>query len=127
VVAADLRSNGAAFKECYDGLTALGCSPNIAFSTTMRAFRSGGMTKDVIYLRGLTRLLDHLESGGELAPLYIGKISFDTIPLVGELRAREVLVDPPLSPRFLDDEDATQRLTRIQQGKGMADIGGIAA
>lgn len=127
VVAADLRSNGAAFKECYHALTGLGSSPNIAFSTTMRAYRSGGMTKDVIYLRGLSRLLDHLESGGELAPLYIGKISFETIPIVGELRARGVLVDPPLSPRFLADEKAIQRLARIQKGEGMADIGGIAA
>jgi uncharacterized protein (TIGR02421 family) len=127
VLAADARSGGASFKECYDNLAGLGCAPNLAFSTTMRAYRSGGMTKDVIYLRGLSRLLDHLASGGELAPLFIGKISFDTIPLVGELKARGVLVDPPLQPRFLGDEDAKRHLARIQEGKGMSDIGGIAA
>ena len=39
----------------------------------MRVFRSGGMTKDAIYLRGLVELLEHLGAGGSLDPLWLGK------------------------------------------------------
>ena len=88
VIAANARSEGADFTECFNTLVGQGCSPNSAFITTMRAYRSGGMTKDAIYLRGLARLLDHLGTGAKLEPLFIGKISFETIPLINELRQR---------------------------------------
>lgn len=127
VVAANLRSEGAAFREAFDGLTALGASRRVAFATTMRAYRSGGMTKDVIYLRGLNRLLEDLASGLELGPLFVGKIAFDSIPLVAELRERNVLAEPPLIPRFLTRESSEGRLSEIREGRGLLEVMGVAA
>lgn len=127
VVAAHLRSEGAGFRETFDRLTEVGCGRRTAFTTTMRAYRSGGMTKDAIYLPGLARLLDHLSSGGELEPLFIGKISFDSIPLVAELRERRVLVEPPLTPRFLSYESAESTLVEIRQGRRLLEIAGVPA
>jgi uncharacterized protein (TIGR02421 family) len=127
VVAAHLRSEGAAFREAFDGLTALGAPRGVAFATTMRAYRSGGMTKDVIYLRGLNRLLEHLAAGLELGPLFMGKIAFDSIPVVAELRQRNVLLEPPLTPRFLAGEGAESRLSEIREGRGLLELMGVAA
>lgn len=127
VVAAHLRSEGAEFIECVDRLEDLGASPSVAFNTTMRAYRSGGMTKDAIYLRGLMRLLDHLRAGGEFENLFVGKISFETIPLVRDLSEREVLAPPPLRPRFLEMEGSRERLENVRSGGGLEVLGGVAA
>lgn len=127
VIAAHMRSEGAEFRETFDHLNGIGCGRGTAFTTTMRAYRSGGMTKDVIYLRGLARLLAHLGSGGELEPLFLGKISFDSIPVIAELRKREVLREPPLIPRFLSYADADARLSEIAQGRDLLEIAGVAA
>lgn len=127
VVAAHLRSESADFREAYDGLTALGASRGVAFTTIMRAYRSGGMTKDVIYLRGLRRLLEQLAAGLELGPLFVGKIAFDSIPLVAELKQRDVLLEPPLIPRFLTREDAENRLQEVRDGRGLLETMGVAA
>lgn len=125
VIAANLRSEGASFRETFKELSQLGCSRGAAFTTTMRAYRSGGMTKDAIYLRGLARLLDHVGSGGDLESLYIGKISFEAVPLVNELRDRQVLSEPPLRPRFLDFDGAADRLKEIQDGLSVTELGAI--
>lgn len=123
VVAAHLRSQNASFRDTYDELKKLGCATGIAFSTTMRAYRSGGMTKDAIYLRGLVRLLDHLKSGTDLGLLFYGKISFESISLVSDLVDREVLSQPPLTPRFLTFSGAADRLKKIQTGLDVLELG----
>jgi uncharacterized protein (TIGR02421 family) len=127
VVAADLVSGRSTFRETYDALVDLGAGRNRAFTTAMRAHRSGGMTKDALYLGGLTRLLTYLQEGGRLDPLLVGKISLADEPLVADLLERGVLVDPPLRPRFLESSDALDRLARIQEGAGIMELGGIAA
>ena len=127
VVAADSVSGRAAFRETYDTLIDLGAGRNRAFTTAMRAHRSGGMTKDALYLSGLNRLLTYLQGGGRLDPLLVGKISLADEPLVADLLDRGVLVDPPLKPRFLESRDALDRLARIQEGAGIMELGGIAA
>ena len=40
-------------------------------------------------------LLDYLRDGGELEPLFVGKIAADHVPIIGELQWRKVLRDPP--------------------------------
>lgn len=55
---------GANFVEAHQALVEDGIPASSAFTTTMRAFRSGGMTKDAIYLRGMLELLEHLKDGG---------------------------------------------------------------
>ena len=56
--------HGASFTECHERLVEAGIPSGSAFTTVMRVFRSGGLTKDAIYLRGLVDLLAHLNGGG---------------------------------------------------------------
>jgi len=87
-----------------------GFHPAGAFTTVMRVFRSGGLTKDAIYLRGLLDLLAHLRRGGSLDALFLGKFSLVDLPLVDELAARGVLHPPVLLPRWFDDPAGRRRL-----------------
>ncbi len=123
VVAARMRGDGAPFRETFQTLSTFGCAKGTAFITTMRAYRAGGMTKDAIYLRGLVRLLEYIAAGGDLEQLYIGKISFEAVPLIQELRERGVLSEPPLRPRFLDFNGASARLNKIQNGLSVLELG----
>ncbi len=127
VVAAHSVSGRATFRQTYDTLIDLGSGRNRAFTTAMRAHRSGGMTKDALYLGGLTRLVTYLQEGGRLDPLLVGKIGLADEPLVADLLERGVLVEPPLRPRFLESRDALDRLARIQDGAGILELGGVAA
>ena len=86
-----------------------------AFMTVLRAYRGGGLTKDAIYLRGLRDLIDYLHQGHDVEPLYVGKIALAHVPLVQELRRRNIVGPPALLPRFWDDAAAVQRLERCRQ------------
>ncbi|HEX2154521.1 MAG TPA: tyrosine/phenylalanine carboxypeptidase domain-containing protein [Acidimicrobiia bacterium] len=127
VVAARMLSDQASFFETQLRLVELGAGRRTAFTTTMRAYRAGGMTKDAIYLRGLVRLFQHLAAGGELAPLFIGKISLSEAPLISELREREVLIAAPLRPRFLDFPLAARRLADIRAGLTITQLGVLSS
>ncbi|HEX5695933.1 MAG TPA: tyrosine/phenylalanine carboxypeptidase domain-containing protein, partial [Acidimicrobiia bacterium] len=127
VVAARSIEDRDSFRETFDRLVGLGAGRNQAFTTTMRAHRSGGMTKDALYLGGLIRLLSYLRDGGRLDSLLIGKISLADEPLVVDLLERGVLVDPPLRPRFMEFASAVDRLARIRAGADIMELGGIAA
>ncbi len=123
VVAARMRGDGASFRETFDALSTHGCAGGTAFITTMRAYRAGGMTKDAIYLRGLVRLLDYISAGGDFERLYIGKISFEAVPLIQDLCERGILTEPPLRPRFLDFNGASDRLKKLQNGLNVLELG----
>ncbi len=102
VVAAHSMVEGASFVEVYRLLDrTYEFDQTTAFTVTMRIFRGGGLVKDAVYLRGLLRVLDYVKKGGELEPLYVGKIAAVHIPLIEELRWREVLraaaASPPVS------------------------------
>ena len=86
----------------------------MAYTVTMRVYRGGGLTKDAVYLRGLITVLDYLRRGGELAPLFVGKIAASHIPIIRELQLRQVLKEPPLIPRYMQSETAQERLKRLQ-------------
>jgi uncharacterized protein (TIGR02421 family) len=127
VMAAQSVSRSETFSETYELLLSLGSGRNRAFNTTMRAHRSGGMTKDALYLGGITRLLTFIQEGGDLDSLLVGKISLADGPLINDLLQRNVLVEPPLRPRFLDTDVATEQLARIEDGAGVLELVGIAA
>lgn len=101
---------GASFRECWSGLVDAGFHRGGAFTTTMRVFRSGGLTKDACYLRGLLDLLHHLRKGGEIDAFFLGKFALDDLPLIDELRARGVLHPPVVLPRWFDDPRGRERL-----------------
>lgn len=87
-----------------------------AFTTTVRAYRGGGFTKDIIYLRGLRELLDYLRQGFKIEPLYVGKIALRHVPIIQELRRRSILQPPALLPLFLKGARAH---TRLEQCRGL--------
>ena len=64
VVAVHRMIDGDSFGSVHAALTAAGLSDDSAFTTTMRVFRSGGFTKDAIYLRGLRDVLAYVRAGG---------------------------------------------------------------
>jgi uncharacterized protein (TIGR02421 family) len=115
VIAAHHLLAGAGFAEVHASLRAAGIRAGQAFTTTVRAFRSGGLTKDAVYLRGLRELLDHLGNGGDLDVLWLGKMPLTAVPLVTQLRDAGVLAEPVLRPRFLDDPEAQARLAALGQ------------
>ncbi|HYH56628.1 MAG TPA: tyrosine/phenylalanine carboxypeptidase domain-containing protein, partial [Anseongella sp.] len=43
-------------------------SARSSFSTTMRVYRGGGLTKDAVYLKGFLNLLEYIRKGNELEP-----------------------------------------------------------
>lgn len=113
---------GASFLESWRALLDAHVAPMSAFNTTMRIYRSGGFTKDAIYLRGLMDLLDHLAAGGELDLLWLGKFSLRDLPLIGELHQRGVLEPPRLIPRWLDDPETPERLRRAAAADQLIDL-----
>lgn len=100
------------FQLLHDGCSA---SPRSAFMTALRVYRGGGLTKDVIYLRGLLRLHQYISQGHELEPLYIGKIAFEHAPAMRELRLRGMVKPPALLPRCLESADAAPRLEQCRR------------
>ncbi|MCC2593863.1 flavohemoglobin expression-modulating QEGLA motif protein [Tessaracoccus sp. OS52] len=103
-------TEGASFTECFRKLVEVGVPRGSAFTTTMRVFRAGGLTKDAIYLRGLLELLEHLRKGGSLEAFFLGKFALEDLPLVEELNARGILHEPVLLPRWYDHEESRGRL-----------------
>jgi uncharacterized protein (TIGR02421 family) len=123
VVAARLMIDGATFVECFRELDDnYGFNRRTAFVVAMRTYRGGGLTKDAVYLRGLGQILKYLSTGGELEPLFVGKIAAHHIPIVRELRWRGVLREPPLTPRYMSDPAALERLQTLQRGVSVVDL-----
>ncbi|MBF0370058.1 MAG: flavohemoglobin expression-modulating QEGLA motif protein [Magnetococcales bacterium] len=123
VVAVQSVVKGASFTETFRLLHGMyGFSRQSAFQVTMRAHRGGGLTKDAVYLRGLGWLLQYLASGGELDPLWIGKIGVRHIPIIQELRWRKVLQPGYLTPRFLHELSARERMEKLQSGITVLDL-----
>ena len=117
VIAARHLVNGASFIEVFRELNKVyGFERRSAFNITSRTFRSGGITKDAVYLRGLVELLKYLKNGGELEPLFVGKISADHVPIIKELQWRKILHPAPLRPSYMDDPKTIEKLNDLKTG-----------
>ena len=116
VVAVRQLTDGASFVDTFRRLHGdFGLSARGAYNVTMRVYRGGGLTKDAIYLRGLGKVLRYLETGGDLNPLFAGKIAVEHISIIKELHYREVLKPIPLVPRYLKNPAAIGRLERLRK------------
>ena len=117
VIAAHRMADGASFIETFRTLNKdYGFPQRTSFIITTRVFRGGGLTKDIVYLRGLVNLLAFLKSNNEMAPLFVGKIAENHIPLMKELHMRKVLNPIPAHPRYLDKEETKSKLLKIRNG-----------
>jgi uncharacterized protein (TIGR02421 family) len=123
VVAGHCLTEGYSFTETYRELTKeFNLDKESAFQVTARIHQGGGCTKDIIYLRGLIKLIDYLKEGGELDILFNGKIALKHVPLMEELKMREILKPAPLQPRFLQNDAALERLEKIKDGISLLDM-----
>lgn len=117
VIAAHCLVEGAEFVEVFRRLRQdHGFTPRTSFDVVTRVFEGGGFTRDIIYLRGLVALVRYLRDGGELEPLYVGKIAARHVELMQEFRERGVLRDIPLMPRFLEWPESVERLRAVRDG-----------
>jgi hypothetical protein len=127
VIAVHQMTDGASFANVHERLVANGVGRVEAFTITMRAFRSGGLTKDAVYLRGLRNVVTHVGAGGVLDALWLGKMALSDVPHIEELRDRGALHEPLLTPRYLADPDAQTRLASITTSTTPVDLIGVAA
>ena len=120
VLAVDSMVKGATFAETYQRLKdAYEVPSKRLFDILSRVYRGGGLTKDAVYLRGLLSLLEYLRQGGELAPLFVGKIARHDIPVIQELQWRGVLREAPLQPRILSKREAKKRLRLLKDSTSL--------
>jgi uncharacterized protein (TIGR02421 family) len=123
VVACHALVEGASFVECFQTLVdEHGFPPRQAFFIVARVFRGGGLTKDAVYLRGLRQLVSHLQWGGELEKLLVGKIALRHLSAVEDLWHRDFFRPPAVLPRYLDQPEARRRLDRLRSGQDLFDI-----
>ncbi|CAN5646558.1 flavohemoglobin expression-modulating QEGLA motif protein [soil metagenome] len=123
VLVVDAMLDGAEFIDCHRLLhDGHGFAPRLAFNIVARVFRSGGLTKDVIYLRGLRQVFDFIASGRDLDPFWFGKISEHHVPVVDELIARGMLRKPAAIPEFLTRPSARAHIDRIRAGGSFIEL-----
>ncbi len=123
VLAAHMITEGAEFNEVFKTLDDdYGFAQRTAFNITLRIFRGGGLLKDMVYLRGLKRLLEYLGDGGEFEPLLLGKFGADHLHIIRELQWRKVLSPPRLKPRYLENPEAVSLLEYVRQGVTLEDL-----
>ena len=111
VIAVRAMLDGADFTECYRELrNGCGLGRNTSFKLAARVYRSGGLAKDAIYLRGFFRVMTLISEGGSLEPFWIGKIAPVHVPVVEQLMDKGLLQPPRLIPEFLSREDVKARI-----------------
>ena len=123
VVAVDRMVRGMSFSETFRVLVAdFGFDERVAYTIVLRVFRGGGLTKDAVYLRGLVEILDYVKRGGDLEPLFVGKLASSHLFIIRELLLRGVLRQPILRPRYLDEPGTAERLERVRVGCTVVDL-----
>ena len=113
VVAVHAMLAGAGFLECYRILhNDCGIRPRRAFGIAARVYRSGGLAKDAIYLRGFFRVMEWIADGGDLAPFWRAKIAMVHVPVMEQLFERGLLHEAQLTPEFMLRRSAIERIRR---------------
>ena len=123
VMAASMMLADKDFVEIFNRLCGdHGFAPRTAWSVTSRAMFGGGSTKDVMYLRGIERVLGYFAEGRDIDPLLAGKFSLNHAPLVEDLIQHGVLRPPWARPRWLSGPRAEKSLERVHEGISVADL-----
>ena len=123
VVAVDVMLRGADFGQCFRLLADdHGFSQRTAFNVSARVYRSGGLAKDLIYLKGFKAVVDLVTAGASLDPYWLGKIAPAHAPLIEELLQRGLLHAPRFLPEFMSRTDTRARIARLRGGAGLGSI-----
>jgi uncharacterized protein (TIGR02421 family) len=123
VIAVHRVLEGAGFTQVFEELhEGFGFAPKTAWGIAIRVTRSGGHTKDVIYLRGISRVLEFAALRKDLSTLFIGKLSLEHVPLVEDLLDRGILRPAWIRPRWLDIGAAPERLASVYEGMTVLDL-----
>ena len=118
VVGVDAMINGAGFIDVYRLLRREhGFGQSGAFDITARVFRSGGLAKDAIYLKGFLEVIERVATGAPMDAFWLGKIAPDHVDAVEELLLRGLLHAPVFEPEFLSREDSQKRIERLRGGE----------
>lgn len=91
-----------------------------AFNITSRMFQGGGFLKDIIYLKGLVRLRDHLANGGQLKPLLAGKFALKHLPVIEDLTNRGLVLPAKLQPRYFEHRNFTKKINKLRKGVALS-------
>ncbi|MBL6992131.1 MAG: DUF1704 domain-containing protein [Bacteriovoracaceae bacterium] len=95
VIAVDHQIKNNDFKETFTFLVdEYDLDIDEAFYLTTRVYRSGGLTKDYLYLKGFKDILKIADSKDKLNSLLIGKTSLAYIDTINELIVRKILNRP---------------------------------
>jgi len=123
VIAAESLLDGASFVDTYRLLSSEYAFPQRqAYTITMRVYRGGGLTKDLVYLQGLVTILKYMQNGGDIEPLIVGKLGADHVPIVQELIHRRVLHSPPLRPHYFEWPGMADALARLRNGISVSQL-----
>jgi len=123
VVVVDAMVDGASFVEGFRLLRKdHGFGGRAAFNIVARVYRSGGLTKDAIYLRGLGQVMALLAQGRDLTPFWCGKIGHGHLQVIEELFQRGLLRLPRVVPEFLSRPAAIANIARIRTARSFADL-----
>lgn len=123
VVAVHGMQSGVGFVDNYHELTGkYHFTQRSAYGIILRTYRGGGLTKDAVYLRGLRDIFHYLAGGGNIEPLYVGKIGLPHLPIMRELQWRKVIKQPTLMPFHLSEELPQKRLAAIKGGLSLEGV-----
>ena len=116
VVAVEAMLKGATFIDAYRMLHRdHGFSRKGAFGIAARVFRSGGLAKDAIYLRGFREVMDLVRTGATLEPFWLGKIAARHASAIQELLQRGLVQVPRFIPLFLSSDGARDRIALLRR------------
>lgn len=87
---------------------------DMAFDTALRAKRGGGLTKDALYLKGLSELLAYLHHDGDMEILFLGKFAMKQLHSLEKLLVEGIISPPDIIPQFLTQKSAQKRLERVR-------------
>jgi uncharacterized protein (TIGR02421 family) len=114
VIALDKVTKGADFLDIYRHFIECGFSEEDSYNQTVRIFRGsiptgGPFTKDLSYAKGFVLIYNYIRFAigqkrvDTIPLLFTGKVVLEDLPLLGELKERDVLSDPVyLPPPFKD-------------------------
>jgi hypothetical protein len=59
-----------------------------------------------------------------LEPLFIGKVASAHLPMISELKMREIIRPLALRPRYLESQSAQKKLERLRRGLKVLELVG---